>query len=89
MGELGHRQPSCNRPRVQSSRPFNHACSSKERSGTVGRKVAVCPIPSRGDIRWLCNGFRIRVVVPLVQQRAADQFLPVGEVLGISCVLDD
>lgn len=79
MGKLGHRQSSRNRPRVQSCRPFDHAGSPKEQSGAVGWEVAIRPIPSRRHIRWLCDGFRICVVVPLVRRRTSNNLLPAGK----------
>lgn len=88
MGEFSHRQPPCDGPWIQSGRPFIDARPPKERSGTFGWEVAICSIPPRWYIRRLCDSFRIRLVVHLVQRRAADQFLSAGKISGISDVLN-
>lgn len=64
---------------LQPSRQHDHANAAAIRQRASRQPLAVCAIHGDRRLRWLCNRFRLRLVVHLLQRWTANLLLAVGE----------
>jgi len=70
--QLGHRWSTRDCVRLQSARPLDHEATTTRLARSTGRSMALLSLHGHRNIRWDCDGSRLRMVVHHVQEWAAD-----------------